>query len=419
MTGRLILLALLPVALYFISIPESLGRASVQAQETTEIQGQVVNGTRGAELPDGLSVLMLITGADGRLAGTGQATPDGRGRFMFPDVEIINGGLYTVSVDHQGVFYGTTLTAEGLADGLVLTVYETTKDASIIQVERQVMVIAAVDKKSRTVSAIEFVRIINPTDRTLLPDLTNLEQISFLRFALPPQAAELNVQSDLPGGDVVSIGTGFALTSPVIPGAHSIDFSYTFPYDDNTLSYRQSLVQGADIFQVLVPEDFPDLLVPGLDLIEPVNIQGTMYRAYEGRGFPPGQGIQLEVTGLPMPEVWDRYSNSVTEGAFWLIAIPSALGATLAAMLLWGLVRGYRPDATSDDALAMPAKSADRDERARVIQAVAALDLRFQEGDVSEAEYRSERQELIARVLNPDTSHDGAPDEAVEVVQPE
>ena len=419
MTGRLILLALLPVALYFISIPESLGRASVQAQETTEIQGQVVNGTRGAELPDGLSVLMLITGADGRLAGTGQATPDGRGRFMFPDVEIINGGFYTVSVDHQGVFYGTTLTAEGLADGLVLTVYETTKDASIIQVERQVMVIAAVDKKSRTVSAIEFVRIINPTDRTLLPDLTNLEQISFLRFALPPQAAELNVQSDLPGGDVVSIGTGFALTSPVIPGAHSIDFSYTFPYDDNTLSYRQSLVQGADIFQVLVPEDFPDLLVPGLDLIEPVNIQGTMYRAYEGRGFPPGQGIQLEVTGLPMPEVWDRFSNSVPEGAFWLIAIPSALGATLAAMLLWGLVRGYRPDATSDDALAMPAQSADRDERARVIQAVAALDLRFQEGDVSEAEYRSERQELIARVLNPDTSHDGAPDEAVEVVQPE
>ena len=405
MTGRLILPAALAIALYLISI----GGVFVQAQETTEVQGQVVNGTGGAELPDGLSVLMLITGADGRLAGTGQANSDGQGRFVFPKVENIDGGSYTVSVDHQGVFYGTTLTVEGLADGLVLTVYETTKDASIIQVERQVMVVAAVDKNGQTVSAIEFVRIFNPTDRTLLPDLTNLEQISFLRFALPPQTAELNVQSDLPGGDVVSIGTGFALTSPVIPGAHSIDFSYTFPYDDDTLSYRQSLVQGAGIFQVLVPENIPALAVPGLNSIEPVNIQGTMYRAYEGRDFPPGQGLQLEITGLPLPGVWARFANSVTGGAFWQIAIPSALGATLAVMLLWGLIRGYRPD-TASDGPAMPAIAADPAERARVIQAVAALDLRFQEGGVPETDYRTERQELMARVLGPDTSQDGATD---------
>ncbi len=98
MTGRLILPAALAIALYLISI----GGVFVQAQETTEVQGQVVNGTGGAELPDGLSVLMLITGADGRLAGTGQANSDGQGRFVFPKVENIDGGSYTVSVDHQG-----------------------------------------------------------------------------------------------------------------------------------------------------------------------------------------------------------------------------------------------------------------------------------------------------------------------------
>ena len=378
----------------------------------------MVNGTAGADLPDDLSVLMLITDADGRLAGTGQARPDEEGRFAFPDVEIIEGGIYTVSVDHLGVFYGTKLTVDGLADGLVLTIYETTKDASIIQVERQVMVIAAVDKNSQTVSAIEFVRITNPTDRTLLPDLTNLEQISFLRFALPPQPAELNVQSDLPGGDIVSIGTGFALTSPVIPGDHSIDFSYTFPYDGETLSYRQSLVQGAGIFQVLVPESFPDLAVPGLDRIEPVNIQGTQYRAFEGRDFPPRQGFQLEITGLPLPGVWARFSNSVTGGRFWQIAIPSALGATLAAMLLWGMIRGYRPD-TAIDGPPDPSVAADPAERAKVIQAVAALDLRFQDGDLPDADYRAARRELIARVLNPEASYEGTPARVIEEVQPE
>ena len=404
MTVKLTLLAAVAIALYLFPV----GELSLLAQETTDVHGQVVNGTEGADLPDDLSVLMLVSGPDGRLAGTGQAKPDGQGRFVFADVQVQDGGSYTVSVDHQGVFYGTSLAADGLADGLLLTIYETTKDASIIQVERQVMVIAAVDKNDRLVSAIEFVRLINPTDRTLLPDLTNVAPISFLRFALPPGASELTVQSDLPGGDVVSIGTGFALTSPVIPGAHSIDFSYTFPYDDDTLSYRQSLVQGAGVFQVLVPETIPNMAVAGLNGIDPVNIQGTSYRTYEGRDFPPGQGLQLEITGLPLPGVWARFSNTVAGGGFWQITIPSALGATLAAMLLWGLVRGYRPLPTPGDQLTA-SRTVNPAERATVVRAVAALDQRYQEGGLSEADYRAQRQELLARVLDPSAGQEEKP----------
>lgn len=406
MTSRLILLGALVVILY--SFPGAKG--SVQAQETTEVQGQVVNGTQGADLRDDLSVVMLITGVDGRLAGTGQAKPDAQGRFVFEDVQVLPGGSYTISIDHLGVFYGASLAADNLADELSLTVYETTKDASIIQVERQVMVVAAVDRDDRLVSAIEFVRLSNPTDRTLLPDLTNLEQISFLRFALPPDAAELTVQSDLPGGDIASIGTGFALTSPVFPGSHSIDFSYTFPYDDDTLSYRQSLVQGAGIFQVLMPDTIPDMAVPVLNRIGPVNIEGTTYRAYEGRDFSPGQGLQLEITGLPLPGVWSRFSNSVTSGAFWQIAIPVALGVTLAATLLWGLLQGNRRG-TGEVAATVPTKPMEATKRATVIQSVAALDEQFQQGTLPETDYHEQRQGLITRVLDPEAAQHGESEE--------
>ena len=419
MTNRPILLTLAAAALYFFLIEgASLHAQDSLVEETTDVRGQVVNGTAGAVLPDNLSVLMLITGADGRLAGTGQATPDTLGRFVFPDVEIIDGASYTVSVNHEGVFYGTSLTADGLADGLVLTVYETTEDASIIQVERQVMVVAGVEKNDRVLSAIEFIRILNPTDRTLLPDLTNLDQISFLRFALPPEPAELNVQSDLPSGDVVSIGTGFALTSPVTPGGHSIDFSYTIPYVNDSLSYRQSLVQGAVIFQVLVPEKYPDMAVTGLNRIEPVNIQGTTYRAYEGRDFPRGRGLQLEITGLPLPGVWARFSNSVADGSFWQIAIPSALGATLAVMLLWGVIRGYRPEAAAVGPI-VSSEGMDPAERATVIQAIATLDQRFQVGGLVEEDYQAQRRQLIARVLQPDARPNEGPHGEREVEQPE
>lgn len=414
MTTNFSVLAVMALALFLLAV----GPSSVRSQETIGVQGQVVNGTQGSSLSDDSSVLMLITGADGRLAGTGQADLDARGRFLFPDVEIIDGGSYTMSVDHLGVFYGTSLSAGGLADDLVLTVYDTTNDAAIIEVERQVMVVAAVDKNQRLVSVIEFVRVINPTDRTLLPDLTEVDPISFLRFALPPDAAELTVQSDLPGADIASIGTGFALTSPVMPGSHSIDFSYTFPYEEDSLSYRQSLVQGAGIFQVLIPEKIPGMAVTGLDRIDPVNIQGTMYLAYERRDILSGQGLQLEITGLPMPGVWARFSNSITDGSFWQVAIPSALGATLAAMLLWGMIRGYRTEPTPI-ITAIHSETVNVAERANVIRAVAALDQRFQDGDVLESEYRNQRRGLLARVLDPDASEKQKEEQELETEQPE
>ena len=404
----------LAVALYLFPSEGAL----LLAQETTEVHGQVVNGTEGAKIPDDLNVLMLITAADGRLAGTGQAAPDAQGRFVFEDVQIVNGGSYTVSVDHQGVFYGISLDSGGLADDLLLTVFETTQDASIIHVEQHVMVVAALDKDDQLVSVLEFVRFDNPTDRTLVPDLTKVDPISFLRFALPPNPSELTVESDLPGGDIVSIGTGFALTSPVVPGAHSLNFAYSFRYQDETIAYRQSLPQGADLFQVWVPEGIPDLAVPGLTNIAPINVQGTAYRAYEARDFAPGQGLQLEITGLPLPGVWVRFTNSVTGGDFWLIAIPSALGATLAAMLLWGIIRGYRPVPAGVEP-DVAARTVDPAERAAVVRAVSALDQRYQEGDLPEVEYRTQRMELTARVLDQGFSQYSGEDEKPSGEQPE
>ena len=390
------LLLVLAAAVYLLTPIET----SLLAQETVDVRGQVVNRTEGAELPDDLSVLMLITSGDGMLTGTGQAEPDFEGRFVFGDVQVEPGGSYTVSVDHLGIFYGTSFGVDGIADDVLLTVYETTGDASIISVERQVMVIAAVDKGGQLVSAIEFVQIVNPTDRTLVPDLTNLDQISFLRFALPPNPAELTVNSDLPPGDIVSIGTGFAITSPVAPGPHSIDFSYTFPFEDESLSFRQSLVQGAGTFQVWVPEVISGVTIIGLASIDPVNVQGTAYRAYEGRDFPPGQGLQLEITGLPLPGAWSRFAGTVKGGHFWQVAIPSALGATLAAMLLWGVFRGYGP-APAVGGTSTASRTLSPAERAAVVRSVAALDQRFQEGDLPEVEYRAQRAELMASVLEP------------------
>ena len=393
-----VLLAAAVLVTILVGGPER-GQAQSSDNEIT-IQGRVVNGTPGAELPGDLAVLMLVTGADGALTGTGQTTPDQEGRFEFADVELVEGGNYTLSVDYGGVFYSTNTNVTGvpLEQQVTLTIFEPTQDASVVSVGRHVMVLAAVDDKDRMITAFEFAEVSNLSNRTLLPDLTNPAQISFLRFALPPNAADLNVESDLRGGDIIAIPTGFALTAPVPPGDHSIIFSYTFPYEGSGLSYRQSLVQGAGIFQVLVPERLTGVSVSALAPVLPVNIQGTSYRAWEGRDIPPGRGLELALTGLPEPGVWTRFGSSVTDGTFWQIAIPSAVGATLAALLLWGLVQRYRPPIGAPQA-AGPTSGPESTERAPLVRSVAQLDERYQQGQVSEDDYRQRRGELIAEAL--------------------
>ena len=331
------------VAILFLALP-----SPAPAQETLSIEGRLVNGTAGANAPGSLAVLMLITGPDGTLSGTGQtqAAPDGS--FILDDVPMVAGGLYNLSVDYGGVFYGRSLPPDGLSEEVLITVYEATEDAGIIRVERQVMVMSGFDAAERIVTATEFVRFINPTDRTLRPNLETARpgMFSFMRFALPPDAANVTVQSNLRGGEIISVGSGFALAAPVPPGQHSVDFAYTFPYDSGGLDFRNSLPQGADIFQILVPERWPGVEIGGLTPRPPVGIGEQVYRAWEARDVPAGPGIMLRLNGLPQPGAMARVGRTLSGGSFWMTVIPSAMGAALLALLALGLVRRYRPATT-------------------------------------------------------------------------
>ena len=399
--------------------------ATAQAQETLSIEGRVVNGTAGADAPGSLVVLMLITGPDGTLSGTAQtqAAPDGS--FVLDDVPVVPGGLYNLSVDYGGVFYGRSLPPDGLSEEVVITVNEWTEDAGIISVERQVMVISEIAVAQRLATATEFVRFTNPTDKTLRPNLETARpgMFSFMRFALPPGAADVTVQSNLRGGEIISVGSGFALTAAVPPGEHSVDFAYTFPYDGGSLEYRNSLPQGAAIFQILVPDRWPDVEIGGLAPRPPVGIGEGVYRAWEARDVPVGPGVALRLEGLPQPGVMARVGSTLSGGSFWITAIPSAMGAALLALLALGLARRYRPVAaaesvpspseggsgwgrTSTSGVAeagVEAGSPDDDAppspRAALVARLAALDEQHQQGGMDEDDYLEQRAELVARAL--------------------
>ena len=373
---------------------------TVSAQGPVTINGQVVNGTAGAQLLSGIRVLALLTDGSGRPVKTGQALTDGGGRFKFDDFPKVPEGRYAFSLDYGGVFYNTALDPEELGAGVVLTVYETIQDVSVVRVTRQVVVIVGVDEAKQVITAVEFLALSNLGDRTLLPDLSNPAQMSFLRFSLPPNASGLSVQSDLPSREIIDIGRGFAVTSPVAPGDHRIEFSYTFPYKGETVSFRQGFQQGAGVFQVMVPDGLGRIQVGPLNPVDSINIQGTSYSTWEQRDFSPGDDLQLTLLDLPQPGPWTRFRSMVTEATFWQMAIPSVVGIVLASLLFVGAFKPSVPAAHLPDAT-VRAQDGTTHDRARLVREVAELDEQFQNGQVAEADYWSRRGQLKSTILGP------------------
>ncbi len=370
------------------------GTASIAAQAPLTIAGTVVNGTEGADLPREVQVLALVTGAGGGVLGTSLAQVDDEGSFELAGLPAVPDARYALAVNHSGALYTQAFSLEELSGNVVLNIYETTTDATVIKVTHHLSVVAGVDPTEREVTLIDFVTLVNGSDRTLQPDLSVPAQMSFLRFSLPPLAETLGLQSDMPGGDIVSVGTGFAVTSQVTPGQHNLEFSYKIPYQGDSLTYRQAFHQGADIFQVLVPDRLRGLDVAPLKRVASPNLDGTVYDAWEARDLARSEEIMVTLSGLPQPGILTRLEKWARSEALWQGAIPAILGVVLASLLAWGGLRPSGRRAVTDPAAPSPA---DRDS---LIHEIAALDDSYSRGDVDESEYQSVRQTLKGRFLD-------------------
>ena len=392
------LLILLTAAAYSGTIP------GIAAQESVSVQGMAVNGTAGRAVPADLPIMLhVIDPAAGRVA-TQETTTDADGRFAFAAVAAPPGGSFVLVMDYAGMRYNSLLELADLPAPVEFTVYETTRDIGVIQIERQTMVLAGIDETAREIAALELLNVVNTSDRTLLPELTNItnpNEINFLRFSLPQGAANLEVQSNLPGGDIITIGNGFALTAPVPPGRHQVNYSYTFPYAGTGVAFNQRLIQGAAVYQVLAPERLSEIGVKPLAPQPPLDIDGTSYRVWEQRDIAPRQGVALELSNLPQPGFITGLTQTVADTDLWQRTIPLMVGIALLVVLVYGGLRGARP-AIAVTAAAAGNAAVDADSatarRPELVQSVALLDEQFEQGQVTAAEYQARRAELLTQL---------------------
>lgn len=365
------------------------------AQEPVTVDGQVVNGSDGGDAPAGLEVTLHIFRPEGGVETLTTVT-DSDGAFFFDQVPTGGSERYAVSATYQDVTYGVE--PESLLGPTMLEIFDITENLSSLSIDSHIWIIREVNEKERVISAAEIVLISNDQDLTFRPVLDPPSSMNFLRFSVPSQASTLEVQSDLQGGDIIDVGTGFGMTSPVPPGSHQIAFTYSFPYSGGGLSLSRSFLQGTDVFRVLIPEGLGKANGPELSKLESTVIGDTAYRVWEARDLPARSTLFIELTNLSQPSLWQRISSGFSGGQAFRIGIPSALGLGLLVFLIYALM--FRRDAPMPAPAPGPSPSASPRKAADALVAeVAQLDDLFEAEKLAEPDYRQRRAELKQRLL--------------------
>ena len=318
-------------------------QALAQEMGEVEIAGRVEHGA-GAASFDPTQARVTLNVLEGiTLVSQDSVLPDESGAFNFV-AAAAEGRTYFFSVEYQGANYSAVRDAGELSEPVVVTVFDATNDTSVLTVQSHTVIVTGAVPDDGFVEILERVMVRNDSNLTLTPDLNaqGPAMLSFLRFALPPGAYNLDVRSNITGGQVLEVDRGFAINSPVPPTApglpHQFEFVYRLDYDDPALDLSRTMRFGAESVRFVVPVDVATPSSARLADLGATELNGRLLRLLEGQDIAPAEVLNLTVSGLPGRSAFDIARESAGE---WYVryVVPAVVGLTAAALLLLSLRR--------------------------------------------------------------------------------
>ena len=364
--------------------------AAAQEEFETVIRGRIEHGL-GAPGFDPTQVAVTLNILEG-ISAFDQETviPDDSGNFSFivADAETRS---YFIGVEYQGARYSETRASGDLGDTVVIRVFDTTHDTSVLEFESYTVIVAGAVPEEGWVEIIERASVHNNSGMTLIPDPTAEGPMmpSFLRFALPPNAYNLDVRSNLVGGDILEVDRGFALTTPVTPTEgepHLFEFVYRLDYEERELDLSRTMRFGTESFRFVAAADVGRPVSERLADLGATELNGRFLRLLEGQDIAPGEVVFLSITELPLPSAWSTLGGLAGEW-YVRIVVPSVVVAALIALFGY-LILSRR---------ALPAMGPHTDPetlREQLLARAERLEERRRAGKVSARRYRAELDDL-------------------------
>lgn len=355
-----------------------LAPSNAAAAARGRIEGRVINANTGEPQP-GVKVTLTGANEDGSDGVRTVVRADERGRYSFAGLETGAERLYTVDARYDGgLFAGSALslpadTVQVPVIDTTLRVWETTTDPTAILIQRDA--IFAVPGEGG-LGIIESVTIAN-TSQLAYIGRGGPNARGSVGFSLPSNAANeavtiIDSTYDIP--DIVRTDFGFAATIAVPPGETKVTFTYPLGGSVGTFDLSRTALYPILDFDVFVDEP---LRIESNRLVSrgEESIGGRRYLRWAAEGgIDAGDPIQV---------------NAIAEAGSGplLLGIGLAAAALLAASGLW-LLRRRRP------APGAPGPLVPDD----LLEAIAALDLRYRAGEIDEDEWSRTRADLKHRL---------------------
>lgn len=371
----------------------TINLSKVYPEEHLSVLGTIVNGTSGQKSPANLTVTLHIINEDGEVK-VFNANTDSDGGFKFADLP--NGSTYSISVNYHNIAYSKLLEVPLNQKPVTLKVFEPAHSLEAITINDHILFIRDIDVNNQKILFLEIVGLTNQRDRVFIPSVEDPSKMNFLRFSLPTGFNDLDVSSSLESGQIINVGTGFGITSPVLPGIQQITYTYNIPYENPKLPLSYTFHQGVDSFQIVGPLDISIAKSSNPLDHTTTSIEDQSFSIWGTDSLAAGQTVTLELHNLPQPSLWSRVTKELLGGSYLAIWTPILLSAFLITIIIYSLnpnvifhirrLGRFKEQPHSDNATLL-------------LNSIAKLDDLYLEDKISEKIYLEKRRELKEQLL--------------------
>lgn len=362
-----------------------------RAAPTGDIEGVVLNGTTDEPVPNVL--VTLTAGTSDEEPKTQATTTDARGRYRFRDLPSGKDRYYALDARYEGgTFSGGAISIPDDTDekpvfDTTLRVWNTITDPASIVVNRHSVFLVQNDEGG--IGVIESVTVTNISDdayigRAPVEERDPDDEVASLGFALPARAIGNEVtivDADLNVPQLLRTEYGFATTTAVPPGEHTITFSY--PLEGTAASYDLSrrMLYPTLRFTIYAADPL-DVTSNRLQEVDDAEVGGRVYAQHTTEETLEAadslQAVALADAGIPA---------GLLAGMAGALALVIALGAYPF------LRRRKKPDAQD------PATTPAVDRRDELLREIAALDVAHERGELDRDVWMARRAELKNEIV--------------------
>jgi|GEM_PF-4955058 len=374
----------------------------VLAASTETIDGTVISGTKGAQLPNGLTATLDGVRGNHEFVPEQAAPVATGGRFHFTGLP--NDATYVVSVTIDGAIY-TAMVPKPNSQGVAtaqLTIYGSTTSDAAIKVTNANWVVGTVDLPNQQITMLETIQVDNTGDQTYVGDHRGDPGSDVpgvlprtLRIPLPDGASGFQTNQGFEGSSLLPVSGGWVDTTPLTPGSHSYAYTYKIAFASGGAELRKAMPYPIGTLRVLVPNAGLELRSDHLKESGTVDVGSRSYVVLEGTNIPANTVVTVDMLGLPSTPVGRIDPTAMRIAGFVVI------GLAVISVLFLGL-RPRRPIVAPDVV----------SQRQVLLRQLAHIDDRYAAGLVDASRYQSERahvkRQLIDLVMGGRATADGS-----------